>query len=143
MLTILKTGAGSGGVASVPTGIQCDPTCTAEFPTDSQITLYATPDGDSEFVRWEGDCSGTSRSYIVTMNADKTCTASFFPGSLLHGITFYGPPWFNMSPFPNGCLWWSGGGNCSFRAGTVVTITPSPSPGWIFAGSGWRPAVRD
>jgi hypothetical protein len=74
-LTVIKIGSGIGTVASNPAGIDCGSTCSASFSSGTPVTLTATADANSVFIGWSGDpdCSDGA----VTMNADKTCTATF------------------------------------------------------------------
>jgi hypothetical protein len=58
VLSVSKTGNGSGTVASLPPGISCGWLCLAAFPVATPVTLNATPAGNSEFVGWGGACSG-------------------------------------------------------------------------------------
>ncbi|OQW90530.1 MAG: hypothetical protein BWK78_06780, partial [Thiotrichaceae bacterium IS1] len=76
-LTVTKTGTGT--VKSDPPGIDCGTTCQQPFETtaNTTVTLTATPDTNSTFTGWSGDCSGNSCQ--VTMNAAKTVTATFTP----------------------------------------------------------------
>jgi hypothetical protein len=69
-LTIAKTGNGSGKVTNTPAGVL--------FKKGTIVTLYATPEANSVFSGWSGNCSGTSRNCSVMMTADRTVTASFF-----------------------------------------------------------------
>lgn len=58
------------------------------YVSGTQITLTATPDADNQFVGWSGDASGTSSSVTVTMDANKSVTATFEPvtdGDYCHG----------------------------------------------------------
>ncbi len=75
ILTVTKTGTGSGTVTSSPAGINCGTTCVAGFNDGTIVTLTADPDAGSKFDGWSGDpdCSDGQ----VTMDADKTCTATF------------------------------------------------------------------
>ncbi len=77
VLTINKTGTGSGTVLSNPQGITCGPVCTASFPRNSTVQLTTAPDAGSRFVAWSGaaDCATGQ----VMMDTNKTCTA-FFDG---------------------------------------------------------------
>src|SRR6188768_3306704 len=43
VLTVSKSGSGSGVVSSSPGGIDCGGICTASFPTGSSVTLTASP----------------------------------------------------------------------------------------------------
>ncbi len=75
LLTVTKVGTGSGTVTSDPAGINCGATCAAGFSDGTVVTLTATPDAGSKFDGWSGDpdCSDGQ----VTMDADKSCTATF------------------------------------------------------------------
>ncbi len=68
-------GSGSGRVTSFPPGIDCVPECTQGFDYGTVVTLTATPDADSAFVAWSGDCEAGGGT--VTMDASRTCTAIF------------------------------------------------------------------
>lgn len=71
---------GGGSVSSMPAGIDCGATCMADFALGTMVTLTATPSGDSAFVGWSGDCSG-SGACAVTLDAARSVTATF----ALHG----------------------------------------------------------
>jgi hypothetical protein len=77
VLTVQFAGSGTGSVTSVPAGLDCSSTCFTSFPTNSNVTLTAAPNGT--FGGWSG-CDSTSglectvfnltgaRSVIVTFN---------------------------------------------------------------------------
>jgi len=71
-LTVNK--AGSGTVISDPAGINCGADCTEVYDDGTMVTLTAYPGVNSHFVAWSGDCDANGQ---VTMDADKTCTATF------------------------------------------------------------------
>lgn len=75
VLSVTKTGSGSGTVTSSPAGIDCGTDCSEVYNAGTTVTLTPTPAGGSLFSGWNGDedCSDGS----VTMNADRTCTAIF------------------------------------------------------------------
>ncbi len=50
---------------------------TPTFEENEIVTLTATPDAGYSFDGWSGDLSGTSNPVTITMDADKTVTASF------------------------------------------------------------------
>ena len=58
ILTITKTGAGTGTVTSSPFGITCGASCAALFNSGDLVTLTAAADAGSIFSGWAGDCSG-------------------------------------------------------------------------------------
>jgi hypothetical protein len=74
-LTVVKAGAGSGTVTSNPAGITCGGDCSEVYDDGTEVTLTAAADAGSVFSSWSGDpdCSDS----MVTMNADKTCIATF------------------------------------------------------------------
>lgn len=77
VLTVSKSGTGSGGVTSSPGGIDCGSTCSDTFNAGTQVTLTATADPGSTFAGWSGGgCSGTG-TCTVTLNGDTTVTAGF------------------------------------------------------------------
>jgi hypothetical protein len=77
MLTVLKSGTGSGTVTSSPGGINCGNDCSAAYTPGKKVTLTAKTDTNSIFTGWSGGgCSGTGKC-VVTMNTDTSVTAAF------------------------------------------------------------------
>jgi uncharacterized repeat protein (TIGR02543 family) len=64
-------------VTSDPAGIHCGDDCTEYYVENTVVILTADPGVNSYFVGWSDDCSGTDPTAQVTMDADKTCTATF------------------------------------------------------------------
>jgi len=77
VLTVAKTGSGSGTVTSSPAGINCGATCTAGFPAGTVVTLTATEAAGSTFSGWSGACTNAAGSCSVTMSASESVTATF------------------------------------------------------------------
>ncbi len=77
------TVSGSGTVTSNPVGIDCGQDCTVNFDQGSTVTLTAQASSGAQFSNWGGDCSGcgTSTTCNVTMNANKSCSATFSPST--------------------------------------------------------------
>ena len=75
-LGVVKTGAGSGAVTSIPAGIDCGTTCSATYGAGAVVTLTTTPGPGSIFARWSGACTGTA-SCSVTLNTATSVTAEF------------------------------------------------------------------
>ena len=94
VLTIAKSGSGSGTVTSNPKGISCGSDCTETYATAKKVTLTAKAVSDSYFTGWSGGgCSGTG-TCSISMTSDLTVTANFekkspsisiFPDSLDFG----------------------------------------------------------
>src|SRR5688572_20845450 len=68
-IKFMKMGLGSGTITS-STGINCGAGCDGTLESGTSITLTATPDAGSIFVRWEGDASGTSNPILIAPVAD-------------------------------------------------------------------------
>ena len=80
-VTITLAGTGSGKVESVPSGIDCGATCTFSFPAGSEVLLIADPSATSTFTGWTGGgCTGTA-GCLLTMDANKSITATFATGT--------------------------------------------------------------
>lgn len=59
-------------------GIDCGTDCTEFYYVEgTQVTLTAMPDSGWVFDHWEGDCSGTENTCILTMADEKSATAVF------------------------------------------------------------------
>ena len=67
----------NGTITSSPAGIECGTSCESEFATDETVTLTAQPATDATFSGWTGECSGSGTTVNVTMNAAKSCGATF------------------------------------------------------------------
>jgi hypothetical protein len=77
-VNVVGNGGGGGRVTSDSWGIDCTfGQCSAFFTTGSQVTLTATPNGDSVFGNWSGDCVVTNGKCVVTMNGNRSATATF------------------------------------------------------------------
>ncbi|GJM15644.1 MAG: hypothetical protein DHS20C13_09710 [Thermodesulfobacteriota bacterium] len=77
-LTINLAGDGGGNVSSTPLGIDCGDggvDCTEIYNFGTDVTLTPTPDAVSSFAGFSGDPDCADG--VVTMDADKTCTATF------------------------------------------------------------------
>ncbi len=77
-LTVNVTGTGSGRVTSDPAGIDCGGDCTENYGQGTVVTLTAHPGAKSYLANWSGDCVGAGLTTQVTMDADETCTATFW-----------------------------------------------------------------
>jgi uncharacterized delta-60 repeat protein len=76
-LTLAKAGNGTGTVSSSPAGISCGSSCVSSFRYETTVTLTASAAAGSSFAGWSGaGCSGAG-TCTVTLDADRSITASF------------------------------------------------------------------
>jgi hypothetical protein len=76
VVTVAKTGGGTGTVTSASAGIDCGVSCTALFEEGTAVTLNAVADPGSEFTGWSGACSGTG-SCAFTLGEGAKVVANF------------------------------------------------------------------
>jgi hypothetical protein len=92
VLTVTRSGSGTGTVASSASGIYCGTDCSEQYGVDTPVTLTASPDADSAFGGWSGCDSVAGLKCSVTMNSDRTVTATFtrYTGSISGHISYGG-----------------------------------------------------
>ncbi|MFN8634512.1 MAG: hypothetical protein U0893_11700 [Chloroflexota bacterium] len=61
--------------------INCGARCSAAYPPNTPINLYATAAEGWHFVKWTGDCANLPNPCPITMNADKDVSAEFAPNA--------------------------------------------------------------
>ncbi|MCP4541679.1 MAG: DUF11 domain-containing protein [Chloroflexi bacterium] len=118
-LTLAVDGAGSGTVT---------PTEGARvYDQGKVVTLTATPGADSEFIGWSGASSGTTNPVTLTMDSDKTVTATFdlLPTVPTYTLTVI------VSPTMSGSVTLNPPGRV-YAENTVVTMTAVPANGYEF-----------
>jgi len=93
------------------------------------VTVTATAATGYTFTGWSGACSGTG-ACVVTMNADKTITATF-SAIVMYNLTVAVSPAGAGTTNP-------AAGVYTYTAGTAVTVTATPAAGYVF--SGWSGA---
>ena len=76
LVTVSKSGMGSGTVTSAPAGIDCGSTCSASFAAGN-VTLTAAPGAGSTFASWTGACAGQGAACSLALNAAASTTAVF------------------------------------------------------------------
>lgn len=82
VLTIERTGNGTGKVTSIPDGISCGPQanhCSAEFPIGADVTLVAEPNSKSRFKSWIGipRCTKEKGPCSFSMGRDRVVGVRF------------------------------------------------------------------
>ncbi|HEY7255285.1 MAG TPA: hypothetical protein VH476_01260, partial [Solirubrobacterales bacterium] len=129
-LTVIKAGTGSGTVTSSPSGIDCgaESGCAAEFEEGEIVTLTGVSEGGSGPVSWSGcDSIVGANQCELTINEDKTVTATFGPEQHLLKVTRNGAGPGAVTSTPSG-INCGGGGACqaSFDHGATVTLSGVP-----------------
>ena len=127
-LSVSKTGTGT--VSSSPSGINCGSTCSSSYQQGSMVTLTATPASGFTFQGWTGACGGTG-SCVVTMDADKTVTATFVSSNVTLTVSKTGNGTVTSNPTGISC-----GTTCaaSFARGSSVTLTAAAGTTDTFTG---------
>ena len=108
--------SGSGSITRNPNAVS--------YASGTVVTLTATPASGFQFAGWSGDLTGTTNPQSITMNANKSVTATFTPVnqtsfSLITSVTGSG----TISRSPNAA---------NYAAGTVVTLTATAASGFHF-----------
>ena len=137
-LSVQKIGSGSGTVTSAnQAGINCGSTCGASFPTNSLVTLTATPATGSTFIGWSNGCSGTG-SCDVTLTSDQIIVAQFdlVPDLVTLSVNTSGPGDGTVTSDQEGISCPSACTASFPRGTTVVTLTAVPNGPSVFVG--WR-----
>jgi uncharacterized repeat protein (TIGR02543 family) len=117
--TLSANTAGNGSITLNPPG--------GTYSEGTVVTCTAVPDAGWQFDGWSGDLTGSTNPQQITMNADKSITATFsqitVPTYTLT-VNTVGQGSVDLNP-PGG----------TYDEGTVVQLTATPDTGWQF--SGW------
>lgn len=133
-LSVSRTGAGSGRIASAPGGIDCGSSCSASYDVNASVTLTANAGLGSELSGWTGCDAVSGATCTVTMSAARMVTANFDLQRFVLTVTRtgVGSGVGTVSSSPSGI---DCGTDCyePYVYGTVVTLTATPSmlfTGW-------------
>jgi hypothetical protein len=141
-LLIDITGTGDGRVTSIPSGIDCEPTCSDTFPVDTIISLTARPYTGSVFAYWSGACTGSSTTCEITMTGYKEVFAHFVSDETKKYRLTVGKKSINkgngLVVSDDGTI--SCGDICMglYYPNAPITLRVTSSPGSLF--EGWAPA---
>ena len=121
---------GNGSVSSDPLGIACGVDCAEMFDYGTVVTLTANADANHLFTGWSGACTGNG-DCVVTMSSAKNVTASFAVNEYDLNVTVDGDGTVSSDPSGISC---GADYTETFEHGTVVTLTATPEPNYLFAG---------
>ncbi|HXG51633.1 MAG TPA: InlB B-repeat-containing protein [candidate division Zixibacteria bacterium] len=139
VVSVSRSGTGSGTVTSSPAGIACGSDCSEAYTSGTTVTLTPVASAGSVFAGWSGaaDCSDG----VVTANADIACTAVFnavvasytLTASVVNQVTSAGSSSGRVVSSPAGI---DCGADCteSYTSGTVVVLTPVAGSNSKFTG---------
>jgi hypothetical protein len=117
--TVSVTPGSGGSVAISP-----PPAADGAYPGGAILTLTPVPDPGFLFAGWTGDVpAGAGSPAVLVVDGDKQVGATFVPGFSLSAEPT-GSGSVEASPPPDGL----------FPGGTVVTLTATPAPGFVFLG---------
>ena len=122
--------SGSGQIASTPDGIICPEVCSNTFDLGSTVQLNPIPEEGWIFDSWSGDTDCDDGS-VTVIAGDVACTAVFIPDlAEFLSVSVDGNGQVTSTPAGIDCP----NAFCEvfFDAGTTVTLTPIPDPGWQF-----------
>jgi len=116
-LSLTTNTVGSGSILLSPPGDNYD--------AGTVVTLTATPAAGYQFSGWSGDLSGAANPAAITMNGNKTVTATFTP---------LPPPQYTLTinKIGSGKVTLDPAGGI-YDEGTVVTLTAAPATGYQFS----------
>ncbi len=137
-VTLSVTRVGQGTITSLPSGVDCGATCSAQLPRGTTVVLKPVAAAGWDFAGWSGGapdgglptCQGTG-ACAITLGADTTITATFVQPKSDLTVTKVGQGTVTSAPAGINC-----GSTCvaSFDTGSNVTLTATPAGGYAFTG---------
>jgi len=129
------SGGGGGGATTYTLTVNVvgngtvtkNPNKTA-YNAGEQVTLTAIPGSGATFVGWSGSATGTTNPLTITMDGNKTITATFSGGG--GGGTTYTLT-VTVSPTGGGTVT-KNPNKTSYTSGERVTLTATPASGYAF-----------
>ena len=133
VLSVSKSGAGSGKVKSAPTGIKCGATCSSVYLDGAAVTLTAAPAAGSVFAGWSGAACAGAGACTVTMDGAEAVTATFQLLPVALTVQKAGTGQGKVISAAPGIKC---GLRCAadFPVGAPVTLTAVPAAGSVFTG---------
>ncbi len=119
-LTAGSEPAGGGSVSQDP-----PPNCGAGYVQGTQVQLTANPAAGYNFDLWSGDLNGSNNPETLTMDGNRSVTASFSQEAAGYSLTVNVAGSGTVTRDPDQAL---------YQAGTQVQLTALPGAGWTFEG---------
>jgi uncharacterized repeat protein (TIGR02543 family) len=113
--TLTTNEVGNGSVNLEPS--------SSSYPSGTIVTLTPVPDPGWSFTGWSGDLTGSANPAVVTMDANKSITATFTQNNYTLTVNTTGSGSVAKSP-----------DQPTYTYGDVVTLTATPTAGYAFAG---------
>jgi hypothetical protein len=89
-MKVMRTGLGSGTIASADGRINCGADCNENYAGSDMVTLTATAAAGSTFGEWSGDCSGPSNTCgPLSMSAARSVRAKFNLSAAIPRISIF------------------------------------------------------
>jgi len=120
--TLTVNVTGNGTVTKIPD--------QSAYADGTVVSLSANADPGWTFSVWTGDLSGTDDPASITMDADKTVTATFTEDTVFYTLTVNVVGSGTVTKAPDAA---------TYASGTVVSLNPEAAAGWTFAG--WSGAL--
>ncbi|MEZ4859883.1 MAG: LamG-like jellyroll fold domain-containing protein [Caldilineaceae bacterium] len=125
LYTLSTSVQGSGSVT---------PASGGTYEAGTTVPLTATAAAGWQFVSWSGDATGATPATSITMNGDKSVTATFTqlpPETHALSLVVVG-----NGQVTNGSVTGKLGDSVSqaYSSGTNVSVSATPAPGWRFVG---------
>lgn len=137
-LTITKLGTGTGGVtADIGTLIWSGNVGTANYATNTLVTLTPVESAGSFFAGWSGACTNTSGQCVIIMNSNQAVSAIFASNPVL-SVTKLGTGTGDITANVGILNWTDNVGTANYSPNTQVTLIPNASAGSSF--DGWSGA---
>jgi hypothetical protein len=125
----LETMIMPGGTGAIM--VEPAPNCSSgtKYIPGTQVTVSAVPIQGYAFDSWGGGLTGNTNPEILTMSSDTLITANFMHDELCFTLDtlVYGNGLIDTTPTPN-C-----NGGSEYFAGTMVMLSATAAPGWLFA----------
>lgn len=128
VLTVMRTGSGTGTITSSPVGIDCGASCMAAFDRNSTVSLTAVGAPGSIFRSWSGCTSESGNVCSIDLTSDTTVTAEFVAQHTVSVVRE------GMGTVSGGAI--NCGSTCSavLDEGGSIALNAAPASGWRFDG---------